>query len=279
MLDTLTESDHNHSMSKDFKRFSFDTGHLSMNPASKNLASTQNDYAVFLPSISAIYTKIVSMVEYHMRDKMPEGLPNGLQDLNFLDPANSLFYYPTALYSAGHAILDPEESWTKERMVMQRDRKNTVMVGDSGGFQAATGVLKYPWHQKPNQTVEQHQSDKDDVRLKLLRWLEATADYSMVLDWPTYALVKFGLDPVTGASLHPALKNFGDCLRGSMDNHHFFIKNRKEGATKFLNVLQGCNMEEGDIWWDAAKDLPFESWAFSNVQASNFSINLRRLIN
>jgi hypothetical protein len=52
-----------------------------------------------------------------------------------------------------------------------------------------------------------------------------------------------------------------------MENHKFFIKHRKEGATKFLNVLQGRNEEEGDIWWDACKDQPFESWAFSNVQA------------
>jgi hypothetical protein len=163
-------------------------------------------------------------------------------------------------------------------MVQQRDRANTILLGDSGGFQAATGVLKYPWYPKPKQTPEEYQSDKDDVRLKLLRWLEATADYSMVLDWPTYALVKYGFDPVTGQSLHPSLKSFNDCLTGSLDNHNFFIKNRKEGATKFLNVLQGRNMEEGDIWWDAAKDLPFESWAFSNVQASNFTINLRRLI-
>ena len=87
-------------MSNDFKRFSFNTDHLAVNKEAKNLALTQNDYAVFLPSISAIYTKIVSMVEYHMRDKMPAGLPQGLNDLNFLDPANSLFYYPTALYSA-----------------------------------------------------------------------------------------------------------------------------------------------------------------------------------
>jgi len=265
-------------MNKDFKRFSFDTKHMTLNPKAHNLAATQNDYALFLPSISMIYAKIVSMVEYNMRDKMPEGLPNGLKDLNFLDPANSLFYYPVALYSAGHAILDPAESWVQESMVQQRDRSNTVMIGDSGGFQAATGVLKYPWHRKPKQTDGEHQRDKDDVRMKLLRWLEATADYSMVLDWPTYALVKFGLDPVTGASLHPSLKSFKDCLDGSMENHHFFIKNRKEGATKFLNVLQGRNMEEGDIWWDAAKDLPFESWAFSNVQASNFTLNLRRLI-
>jgi len=265
-------------MTNTFKRFQFTTDGLNLNPAAKNLADPQKDYACFLPSISAIYARIASMKNYNMRESLPPGMVNGLKDLDFLDPANSMFYYPVALYSAGHAILDPEQSWEQESLVQQRDRSRTVMIGDSGGFQAATGVLKYPWHPKPNQTPEQHLNDKDDVRMKLLRWLEATSDYSMVLDWPTYALVKFGLDPVTGASLHPSLKNFGDCLRGSLENHEFFIKNRKEGATKFLNVLQGRNQEEGDIWWEATKDLPFESWAFSNVQASNFSINLRRLI-
>lgn len=278
VVDMTLQTYHNQRMTNEFKRFNFDTSHLSVNKDALNLSATQNDYAVFLPSISAIYAKIVSMVEYKMRDKLPAGLPNGLKDLDFLDPSNSLFYYPAALYSAGHAILDPTESWSAERMVMQRDRKNTVVVGDSGGFQAATGVLKYPWHKKPKQTDEEHQRDKDDFRIKLLRWLEATADYSMVLDWPTYALVKYGLDPVTGESLHPSLKSFRDCLNGSLENYQLWIKHRREGATKFLNVLQGRNMEEGDIWWDAVKDLPFESWAFSNVQASNFSINLRRLI-
>ncbi len=261
-----------------FKRFQFTTDGLELNPSAKNLTDSQKDYACFLPSISAIYARIASMKNYNMRESLPPGMVNGLKDLDFLDPANGMFYYPVALYSAGHAILDPEQSFEQESLVQKRDRSRTVMVGDSGGFQAATGVLKYPWHAKPNQTPEQHMADKDDVRLKLLRWLEATSDYSMVLDWPTYALVKFGLDPVTGASLHPSLRNFGDCLRGSLENHEFFIKNRKEGATKFLNVLQGRNQEEGDTWWDATKDLPFESWAFSNVQASNFSINLRRLI-
>jgi hypothetical protein len=265
-------------MTDTFKRFSFDTGHLNLHPQARNMALTQKDYAIFLPSISAIYAKIVSMHEYRMRAEMPKGLPQGLKDLNFLDPQNSLFYYPTALYSAGHAVLDPADSWEQESMVQQRDRNNTIILGDSGGFQAATGVLKFPWHPKKDQSTSEHEQDKDDVRLKLLRWLEQTADYSMVLDWPTYALVKYGFDPVTGVSLHPSLKSFKDCLTGSLENHQFFIKHRKEGATKFLNVLQGRNQEEGDIWWEAVKDLPFETWAFSNVQASNFGINLRRLI-
>lgn len=248
------------------------------NKETLNLAERQNDYAIFLPSISAIYAKIVSMPEYNIRDKMPDGLINERQDLNFLNPDNSLFYYPAALYSAGHAYLNVNDSDIQESMVQKRDRKNTVILGDSGGFQIATGVLKWPWQKKDGQSDIDWTRSKDEIRLKILRWLEHTADYSMVLDVPTYGLVKFGFDPVTGHSLHPGMKTFKDCLNVSLDNYDFFIKHRKEGETKFLNVLQGRNQLEGDIWWEAVKDLPFETWAFSNVQASNFSFNLRRLI-
>lgn len=243
-----------------------------------NLGATQQDYAVFLPSISAIYAKIVSMPEYTVRDNMPEGLIGGREDLNFLNTNTNLFYYPAALYSAGHAYLDVNESNIYESMVQKRDRKNTIVIGDSGGFQIATGVLKWPWTKKKDQTDKEWSNDKDEMRMKLLRWLEATSDYASVLDVPTYGLVKFGSDSVTGESLHPGVKTFGDCLKESLDNYNFFIKHRIEGATKFLNVLQGRNQDEGDIWWNAVKDLPFEEWAFSNVQASNFAINLRRLI-
>ena len=236
------------------------------------------DQAIFLPSISAIYAKIVSMPEYTVRDTLPTGLINGRQDLDFLDPTNALFYYPAALYSAGHAYLNVNESDIYESMVQKRDKSRTIILGDSAGFQIATGVLKWPWTKKKDQTDQEWSDDKDAMRMKLLRWLEHTADYSMVLDVPTYALVKFGSDPVTGQSLHPGVKTFGDCLKESLENYDFFIKHRVEGATKFLNVLQGRNQDEGDVWWDAVKDLPFEEWAFSNVQASNFSINLRRLI-
>lgn len=249
-----------------------------LNESALNLAKTQNDYAVFLPSISAIYAKIVSMPEYNVRDKLPDGLNNDRLDLNFLDTRTNLFYYPAALYSAGHAYLDPTDSDIQESMVQKRDRSKTVILGDSGGFQIATGVLKWPWTKKKNQDDIDWNKDKDKMRMQILRWLEHTADYSMVLDVPTYGLVKFGFDPITGQSLHPGMKTFRDCLNVSLENYDFFIKNRVEGATKFLNVLQGRNQSEGDVWWDAVKDLPFETWAFSNVQASNFSINLRRLI-
>ena len=237
-----------------------------------------DDQAVFLPSISAIYAKLVSVKEYQVRNSLPPGLPNGRKDLDFLDAKNPLFYYPASLYSAGHAMHDLAVSDEQEAMVQKRDRSRTVILGDSGGFQIATGVLKWPWQKKKNQSDEDWYKDRDQVRMSILRWLEHTADYSMVLDVPTYGLIKFGFDPVTGESLHPGMKTFADCLNISLDNHRFFIKHRKEGATKFLNVLQGRNEAEGDVWWDAVKDLPFETWAFASVQASNFAVNLRRLI-
>ena len=249
-----------------------------VNKEALNLRDTQKDFAVFLPSISAIYAKIVSMPEYNVRDTLPAGLNNSRSDLDFLNSNNNLMYYPAALYSAGHAYLNTGDSDIQESMVQKRDRSRTVMLGDSGGFQIATGVLKWPWTKKKDQDDLSWNQDKDKIRLQILHWLEHTADYSMVLDVPTYGLVKFGFDPVTGESLHPGMKTFADCLKVSLDNYDFFIRNRKEGATKFLNVLQGRNEAEGDIWWDAVKDLPFETWAFSNVQASNFAINLRRLI-
>lgn len=244
--------------------------------AKHNFAKSQKDYAVFLPAISSIFVKIASMTDYNLRNQLPHGL-NSLSDLDFLSENTPFFYYPAGLYSAGHAGLNAKAAYDSEGMIHKRDRKNTVIIGDSGGFQVATGVLKWPWEQG-DMDEKTWISKKDDVRLKILRWLEDTADYSQVLDFPTSSHMKFEKDPVTGQSLHPGLRSFGDCLKGSLENYDFFIKNRREGMTKFMNALQGNNQEEGDIWWEAVKDLPFETWSFANVQASNMAINLRRLI-
>lgn len=250
-----------------------------MKKTTVDLTQSQNDnWAIFLPSISAIYARIVSMAEYKQRNQLPNAMLGQLNSLDFLSKTSQFFTYKWALYSAGHAVLDPKESDVHESMVQKRNRKNTVLVGDSGGFQAATGVLKFPWFQSKNQSQQEWLSSQDDFRMKILRWLEHTSDWSMILDWPTYGLVKYGFDEKTGVSKHPGLKSFKDCLDGTMVNLDFFVKHRREGATKFLNVLQGRDQKEGDIWYEACKHYPFESWAFSNVQASNFGINLRRLI-
>ena len=243
-----------------------------------DLTASNRDYAVFLPSISSIYVKMLSSNLMGKRTGLPSGLRNGWKDLDFLGTQSDLFTYRWALYSAGHAEWDLVKSDQMESMVQKRDRSRNVIVGDSGGFQFATGVLKWPWQPKKKQDLAGMCADRDQTRMDLLRWLEHTADWSMIFDFPPGGIDLYGYDEKTGIPLHPGLKSFRDCLDGSIENAEFFIKHRSPGKTKFLNVLQGRNQQEGDIWWDACKDWPFESWAFANIQGHSTALNLRRLI-
>jgi hypothetical protein len=243
-----------------------------------DLTAANRDAAVFLPSISSIYVKMLSQDLKGKRTAYPSGLRNGRDDLDFLQTKGDLFSYKWALYSAGHAQHDLDRGDDDESMVQRRDRSRTVIIGDSGGFQAATGVLKYPWFAKKNQDEAAWRGDQDAFKLKILRWLEHTADWSMTFDFPPGGIDRFGYDEKTGLAKHPGLKSYADCLKGSIENAKFFMKHREPGATKFLNVLQGRNQQEGDEWWDICKDWPFESWAFANIQGHSIALNLRRMI-
>ena len=174
------------------------------------------------------------------------------------------FGYKWALYSAGHAQLDIAKSDITESMVQKRDRKNTLIVGDSGGFQIAKGIIKFDWDKF-------YEQGADVVRTNILNWLEHTADYSMILDIPTWA-ARPPLNARTG------LNSFQDCLDGTIYNNAFFLKHRKH-ETKFLNVLQGSDNVEADIWYDQVKDLPFEGWGMGGNNMQDFKLILRRIIN
>jgi hypothetical protein len=236
-------------------------------------------YAAFTPSISQMY------VLAHAKEWPRQPLPFG--PLDFLDPKNAnLFHHQFALYSAGHAYLDPAKSNEKEPMVQGRDRSKTVMVGDSGGFQAATGVLDFDWKNPLGDKA-------NEQRLALMNWLEHTADYSMILDWPAWAITAgkallpeqlFHFDPSTG---EPSQDVFTNCLNGTVWNNEFFMKHRTPGKTKFLNVLQGRSIEETNIWFDAVTpfsdtkkygDRAFEGWALGGSTGGDPAVTMRLLI-
>ena len=233
----------------------------------QNLTESNRDYAVFLPSISGFYNAFISKQqheEYVPKDRIPVEFENGIEGMNFLNADEGYFKYKWALYSAGHAQLDIAKSDISESMVQKRDRNNTLILGDSGGFQIAKGVIKFDWEKF-------YESSADTVRTKILNWLEHTADYSMILDIPTWA-ARPPLSARTG------LHSFQDCLDGTLYNNAFFMKHRKN-QTKFLNVLQGSDTEEADIWYEQVKDLPFEGWAMGGNNMQDFKLILRRLIN
>ena len=51
----------------------------------------------------------------------------------------------TGFILAGHANLDLDGTKQDDGMVVNRNRENTVLVGDSGGYQIGSGAWKLDW--------------------------------------------------------------------------------------------------------------------------------------
>ena len=234
----------------------------------EHLGEYSRDFAVFLPAISNFFNTFISKqrvtVGAHIpKERFPKGLVRGVEGLNFINPEQGYFTYPTALYSAGHACLDMEKVADRDSMCVNRDRKFSTIVGDSGGYQLGKGVIKFDW-----KDFEGNKANA--VRSNILNWLELTSDWSMTLDVPTWAADDLN-SPKTG------LSSFQDCLDGTIYNNKFFQKNRL-GQTKFLNVLQGDDWETAQIWYDQVKDFEFEGWAMGGINMCDMEVMLKRLI-
>ena len=104
----------------------------------------------------------------------------------------------------------------------------TVVFGDSGGFQIATGALKWD----------------GTIREKIFHWLEANSDVAANLDIPPRVTFE---------------NRFQDSMDISFDNFKYFEKHQS-GKTKFLNVIQGTFSEEYKEWYHKFKDFDFKGW-------------------
>ncbi len=247
-----------------------------MNKPPVNLTPLQKDYAVYLPAISSFYSTYVAkqrLEEFVPNDRIPQGFDRGIEGMNFLNEEEGYFTYKYALYSAGHAQLDLQKSMVQESMIQQRDRGNTMILGDSGGYQIGKGVLKFDW-------LNFEGAEANKTRQKILEWLELTADWSMMLDVPTWACDHIH-SPKTG------LKTFEDCLDKTRFNNDYFLKNRL-GQTKWLNVLQGSDWATAEQWYQGVKEFsdpkgPYagkeaEGWAFGGANMCKMDITLKRLM-
>ena len=154
----------------------------------KDLTEAQKDYAHFLPALSGFYATYVGKQRhpdpdtgelYVPDDRIPSNFQNNVESLNYLNLQEGQFQYKWTLYSAGHAELDTTKFSPKEDMVRNRDRDNTWLLGDSGGFQIGKGVWEGDW-KDPN--CPKAQKKRDGV----LRWMDAYMDYGMILDIPAW---------------------------------------------------------------------------------------------
>lgn len=241
----------------------------------RNLTETQKDYSVFLPSISGFYATFIGKQRYETYvdpARLPAGLPS-VESLNFLNPNQGAFNYKWALYSAGHAELDTTKFSAKEDMIRNRDRSNSWLLGDSGGFQIAKGLWEGNWAD-PNCPKAQKK------RELVVNWMEEYMDYGMMLDIPTWTFRDKKASKASG------IKTYQDAVTATHINAKFYMANRR-GNFKVLNVLQGGNHKEADDWYAMFKDYcdpkiypetHFDGWAMGGQNMCDVHLILRRIV-
>jgi hypothetical protein len=250
----------------------------------KDLSAIQDKggWAKYLPAISGFYTThfgyLKNVPNYVPENRNPAGFEYGMEGMDFLKPTESYYHYKYGLYSAGHAERKLDKC-DKRAPTIHGRHKDTVLVGDSGGFQIATGVIKLDWA-----NVKGEAGDK--LREEILRWLEYTAEWSMTLDVPAFAAT-------APLNLKTGLTKFQDALDITEINLHYFMKNRVPGATKFLNVLSGSNEATSKTWFDTVihfsdpesvkamgytKDRTLEGYAFAGANMRKMYSTLSRIL-
>jgi len=247
-----------------------------------DLTSKQKDYAVFLPAISGFYATFIgrqrdtASVPYVDPARFPQGLTD-MEQLNWLNSQKSLFPYKWSLYSGGHANLDLAKQDWSEDMVRNRD-PNTLVLGDSGGFQIAKGLWEGDW--KANSGCPKAQKKREQV----LAWLDGIADYGMILDIPTWVVN----DP--HASSKCQITTHQQAVDATKFNNEYFMRNRKgvkNGGAKFLNVLQGATHSEAEDWYQTMKhycdpvkypDTHFDGWSMGGQNMCDVHLILKRLV-
>lgn len=243
----------------------------------KQIDSTgKSKWAIFLPALSSFYSTFVGK-QRHTADyvdpaRIPADFETGVEGLNWLNKEEAYFPYKWALYSAGHAELDVNKFSPKEDMIRNRDRKNSFVLGDSGGFQIGKGVWEGNWKDVncPKASLK---------RKQVLSWMDAYMDRGMTLDIPAWVSRSPAGAKATGVS------TYDEAVAATNINNDYFMRNRS-GNCKFLNVLQGENHTDATDWYQRMKhycdpaqhDQPFEGWAMGGQLMCSPTLVLKMLI-
>jgi len=218
-----------------------------------DLTPRWKNFAVYLPAMQYHYASAVDNNKLIKGRDFPKDVK--LTDLNFLNPKSKLWHYGYALYSAGQFT----DARPKACAVANRDRKNTTILGDSGGFQIGKGTLRGTEHLKKAKSsaeVCELWRQSGDIRKWIVQWLEANSDYAMTIDMPLWA--KFESNSKT--PFHKcSVQELIDLSIGNLE----YIKRNARGKTKWLNVLQGTTPKDSKQWWDAVKSYRMGGWALA----------------
>jgi hypothetical protein len=242
-----------------------------------DLTAQQKDYSVFLPALSSFYARDLGKArhekDYILPQRIPANFEHGIEGMNYLVPTNTYFYYRWHLYSAGHADLNMDKFSARDDIIRNRDRKNSFVLGDSGGFQIGKGVWEGNWK---DSTCPRAKKKREQV----LNWMDANMDYGMILDIPAW--VSRSPEGAKASNIN----SYQEAVDGTRINNDYFMKKRT-GACKFLNVLQGENFQQADNWYQQMKDYcdpkkypttHFNGWAMGGQNMCDVHLILKRLV-
>ena len=222
---------------------------------------------------------------------MPAGLKD-MEQMNWLNSSKGLFPYRWSLYSGGHANLDLTKQDWSEDMVRNREA-DTVMLGDSGGFQIAKGLWEGEWRDptspevvakmaelrakgiehvpdlKPDGTPKHDKNGntkyiKIDHAKNYQNLLDAAQKKrEAVLKWLD-GIANYGmtLDIPTwvihdkNASDKCGITTLEEAVAATKYNNNYYMRHRRgarNGGMKVLNVLQGANHADADRWYETMK--------------------------
>ena len=180
---------------------------------------------IYFPSFSVGSFGSDLRKDYKIKDIIP---------IRFYDKVFKDLRHPYFLITAGHF---------HKKLTARKDfgiPDDALMMGDSGGFQIATGALEY---------------NKGLVK-KIFSWLENNADISINLDIPPR---------------HKYAGKFDECMKESYNNFKYFYENQT-GKTNFLNVLQGENEEQFQTWYNMASGFEFQGWSIGGIAGSIYKM-------
>lgn len=199
------------------------------------------DTAMYAPALQPGYLSVAS-------GKTTRAVPGWMDPtfLDFLKPDSPFFHHPIALYSAGH-VSNYEK--TLPSMLSGRDESNTVVLGDSGGYQIGTGAKDVP--------------SKTELQ-QIFDWMVKNTDIAMTVDVPGWTVAK---EETRWTSAR-------ECLEDTLPMLEFLSRANEHVNHPFLNVIQGESLKKAIDWYEAVKHFDFYGWAF----AGEIKLNLTMLM-
>jgi hypothetical protein len=209
--------------------------------------------AIYLPAVNTGYVTTVA-------SPLPQGrrFPSDLtpKDLMFWEP-NNLWHYRCMLHSIGQYVVGkaPHSAMNKA------NRTQSVLVGDSGGYQIGKGTLKGLKYVKSKQMKAADAvnawRNESAARAWITNWLSSECDYAMTIDMPLWARAKKGFSsPFYCCTVQELIAMTVQNLR--------YIDAFSPPHVKWLNVIQGGpTVVDAITWWDQVKWFRKGGWAMA----------------